>query len=170
MSADVDTLLLDRVFQPLADRGSSATTCFGLARLALATAVALQTMVLVDDLLLFADPFTRALAGAIAVLAFVGADQGRRMISRVERQSRSGLMNIRRITLRGQRWAWLAITGWTVATACMRQDTATAHVGLSSLAWLAAIYFASCTPKPPGLTHQRRRSTAHPLNLSRCLA
>ncbi len=170
MHADIDTALLDRVFQPVADRAASAATCFDLARFALAAAVALQTIVLIDDLLTFGDPVARALAGGITLLAFVGADQGRRLIVRVERQARSGMMNVRRITLRSQRWAWLAICGWTVATTVIRLDATSLHLGLASLAWVATIYFASCTPQPPRLVRHHADPATRQPGLSRCHA
>ena len=156
MQADIDTLLLDRVFQPAADRLSIGTNCFGLARLALLAAVLLQTIVLAADLLIFADPVMRALAGGITLLAFAGADQARGMIARVERQTRTGVMNVRRITLRRQRMAWLAVSLGSGATALARLDGATICAGLASLSWLAVIYFVSCSPAPPRFSVHRR--------------
>ncbi len=149
MSIDVDGFLLDRVFQPAADRLAETASCFTMARLSLLGAVMLQTIVLCGDLVLFADPVMRMLAGGITVLAFFGADRGRVLIARAERASRSGTLNVRRITLRWQRMAWLAIGLWSVATSCTKPDAATLGLAVASLFWLATIYFVSCSPAPP---------------------
>lgn len=148
MRTDIDTLLLDRLFQPLADRLAGLTNCFGLARLSLAAAVLLQFAVLAADLTELGAPSQRLAAAAIALLALFGAEQGWRLIVRTERQARSGGMNLRRITLRWQRLAWLGVTSWSVVGAGGNGLSEAALWG-ACVAWVGLIYFVSCTPTPP---------------------
>lgn len=146
---DVDSLLLDRLFQPASDRFGSDSSCFGLARVCLVAAAGLQFVVLAVDLQNDADLFRRVLAVGITVLALAGAQQARHTIARAERQSRPGAMNIRRITMRWQRAAWLAITLWAAAVAIGQPNGGNLAVVAASMAWLSCIYFLSCSPSPP---------------------
>lgn len=160
MSADIDTLLLDQVFQPVADQLNDWATCFGLARLSLAAAVALQTAVLAFDIQTCSDPAMLGVAVGATLLAYLGADQARALIARVERQSRPGVMNLRRVTLRWQRMAWV-----TVATCCAGSSLSSMELGavcggLASLSWVAAVYFLSCSPKPPAARSFQRCALA----------
>ena len=148
MRSDIDNLLLDRLFQPLTDRAAGWITCFGLARASLTAAVLLQFVVLVIDLSGFEDPLHRVLAVGVTVIALFGAQQTRTLIARAERQTRVGTMNVRRITMRWQRLAWLGVTMWAAATG-LSAGAAGLGVCGASLAWLGLIYFVSCTPAPP---------------------
>lgn len=149
MRMDVDSLLLDRLFQPVADRSADWITCFGLARLSLAAAVLLQFLILAIDLRSFDGPMARVAATCITLLALFGGRQAWSMIARIERQSRAGQMNVRRISLRWQRLAWLAVTAWSVATSASGGGEAGLEICGASLAWLGLTYFVSCTPAPP---------------------
>lgn len=146
---DIDGVLLDRLFQPAADRLSERTSCFGLARLCLAAAVALQFVVLACDLEVEGDMVRRVMAVGITALALAGAQQGQVVIRHAERQARPGLMNVRRITMRWQRNAWLVISAWACTIAVGQVSAANVAVCAASLAWLSCIYFLSCSPSPP---------------------
>ena len=148
MQADIDRFLLDKLFQPVAERAAPWGDCFGLARLALAGAVLLQAAVLALDLMIFAEPVARGLAGGIAALAFYAAGQTRTLIAKTARQSRPGLPNVRRISLRWQRTAWLATSVWSGAAAAVQGDAASICAGLTCLCWLAVLYLVSCSPMP----------------------
>ena len=160
MSDDIDTLLLDRVFQPVADRLNGWTTCFGLARLSLAAAVALQTAVLACDIASDCDPTLLGLATGATLLAYFGADQARGLIARVERQSRPGVMNLRRVTLRWQRMMWLAVAACCAGSSFASMQAGAVCGALASLSWVAAIYFLSCSPKPPAVQSFRQYAFA----------
>lgn len=149
MRNDVDSLLLDRLFQPFVDRAADWITCFGMARISLAFAVLLQFVVLIIDLSSMEDAMTRLVAGSVTVLALFGAKQAWALVERTERQARPGGMNLRRITLRWQRLAWLAVTSWAVATGLSGGDGVGMAICGASLAWVSLIYFVSCTPAPP---------------------
>ncbi len=149
MKFDIDSVLIDRVFQPAADRLAAWASCFGLARVCLVGAALFQFVVLANDLQADDDGLRRALAGGITILALVGADQGRHVIKRAERQSRSGMMNIRRMTMRWQRVAWVVINVWAISMALGQPTGANVAVCLASMAWGSCIYFISCSPSPP---------------------
>jgi hypothetical protein len=156
LTTDVDTLLLDRVFQPVADRLEDWTTCFGLARVSLAAGVALQTAVLAFDIQTYSDPVILILAVGATLLAYLGADQTRALIARVERQSRPGVMNVRRVTLRWQRMAWLTVSACCAGSSFASMELGAVCGSLASLSWVAAVYFLSCSPKPPAARRFRR--------------
>jgi len=151
LALDIDSVLIDRLFQPASDRMAAQTSCFGLARLSLLGAVLLQFVVLANDLQADGDALRRLLAGGITILALVGADRGRYVIARAERQAQPGTMNIRRITMRWQRVAWLVITVWAASVALGQPNRANVAVCFASMAWLSCIYFTSCSPSPPVL-------------------
>ncbi len=155
---DIDSLLLDRVFQPTADRLGADLSCFGLARLCLVSAAVMQFVVLAVDLQNDVDLVRRWLAVGITLLALVGAQQARHVIARAERQSQPGAMNVRRITMRWQRAAWLALMLWATAVALGQPTGANLAVCAASAAWLSCIYFLSCSPSPP---MRRFSRTAH---------
>ncbi len=146
---DVDTWLLERTFQPIADRLEPLLDCFGLARLSLAAAVVLQTAVLACDFSTFSDPLRITIAVGAAVLAYGGADAARAMIGRAARGARRGTMNVYRITLRPQRLAWLLVAPGAVAFLLPEGGLRSAFQIGAALGWVAVVYFASCTPAPP---------------------
>lgn len=156
MSVDVDNLLLDRVFQPAADRAAQWASCFALSRASLALALLLQLAVLALDLSVEGDPLRRYMALGITALALVGGQQAMTGITRAERQARPGAMNVRRITMRWQRLAWLAIALWAATVAAGSRTGANAGVCAACLAWLSCIYFLSCTASPPRVRISRR--------------
>ena len=160
MTTDVDTLLLDRVFQPVADGLNDWTTCFGLARVSLAAGIALQTAVLAFDIQTYSDPAILILAVGATLLAYFGADQARGLIARVERQSRPGVMNVRRITLRWQRMAWLTVAACCAGSSLASLDLGSVCAGLATLSWVAVVYFLSCSPKPPAARRFRHYALA----------
>lgn len=149
MSADIDLWLLDHVFQPCVERLKAWTDCFGLARASLVAAVALQTAVLACDFSSTTDPLMITLAVGVTLLAYAGADGTRAMIARVERQSRPGVMNVRRVTLRMQRLAWLFVALGCSAILLPSPGLKPVCQTVANLCWLAVVYFVSCTPTPP---------------------
>ena len=160
MTTDVDAILLDRVFQPCADRLAAFTTCFGLARGALVLACESQALTLFWDVFRDASGINLVLSGLIAALTLFGAQQAWGLIKRIERQSRLGGMNIRRITLRGQRMTWLGVSAGCSAILCKDPDLRAAFTILACVAWVALIYFVSCTPRPPAMRHSHRLAGA----------
>lgn len=160
MSADIDAMLLDQVFQPAGDRLEGWTTCFGLARLCLGAAVALQTGVLALEIGAGRDPAMLGLTAGLTVLAYFGADHARALIARVERQSRPGAMNLRRVTLRWQRLTWLGAAACCTGSSLASLEGGAICAGLASLAWVASVYFLSCSPTPPASRTFRRYAAA----------
>ncbi len=160
MAIDVDTFLLDRVFQPCADRLASVASCFGLARTALVLACEAQALTLFWDASLNLTPFNLAMCGSVALLACYGGYRAWQLIQRIERQSRSGAMNVRRITLRGQRMTWLGACALCSAMLSPHADIRAAFAILGCIAWVAVVYFLSCTPMPPAERRSFRMSAA----------
>jgi hypothetical protein len=148
--ADADLILLDRVFQPVADRAAGWATCFDLARAALVAVIALHTAVLAWDFVLLTDPALLALVAGGTVFGIREATRLWRQVAGAERRSRPGLMNVQRVTLRQFRVLWLAIVA---AAAALGLYAGLRAVDLCNVAlcaaWLAAAYFASCSPAPP---------------------
>lgn len=160
MSFDFDAVLLDRVFQPWADRLAGWTTCFGIARGALVLACESQGLTLYWDAIRDVSAVNIVVSGMIALLMLFGAWQAWRLITRAERQSRSATMNIRRITLRWQRMMWLGISTCCIATLSPHADIRSAFAILACFAWVALIYFVSCTANPPAFRYTERRAAA----------
>ncbi len=160
MTIDVDAVLIDRVFQPCADHFAAWTSCFGLARGALVIACESQALTLFWDAVRDVSGVNLVLSGLIAVLTLFGAQQAWRLINRAERQSRSGGMNVRRITLRQQRMTWLGVSAACTATLCPHGDIRAAFTVLACIAWVALIYFVSCTPRPPAMRRSSRLAGA----------
>ena len=86
VAVDIDTVLLDRVFQPCVNVAAGMMSCFALARAALAVAVEAQTLVLFWDAIDRASAFSMAFSAFAAVLTLVGAQQAWKTIARAERQ------------------------------------------------------------------------------------
>ncbi len=160
MTVDIDAVLLDRVFQPCADRVAEWTNCFGLARGALVLACEAQALTLFWDAVHDASGVDLALCAMIGALTFYGARQAWNLIKRVERQSRSGGMNVRRVTLRHQRLTWLGVSTCCAAILSIDADIRSAATILACAAWVALIYFVSCTPRPPALRQANRLAGA----------
>lgn len=149
MRTDLDTLLLDHLFQPAADRAAAWISCFGLARLALGMAIGLQLMMVTVELSRIEAQAPRLAGLGITLLALFGAQQAWLLILRTERQARCGTMNLRRITLRWQRLAWLAVTVWSAVTGISAEASTAVGLCGTCLSWLSVIYFVSCTAAPP---------------------
>lgn len=160
MAIDVDAFLLDRVFQPCANQLATVATCFGLARTALVLACESQALTLFWDASREMTPFNITLCGMVALLTLFGGYQAWQLIKRVERQSRSGGMNVRRITLRAQRMSWLGVCALCTATLGPNADIRAVFAIVGCIAWVAVIYFMSCTPMPPAQRHSFRMSAA----------
>ena len=150
MSTDADFLLLDRVFQPVADRMAAWATCFDLARATLIAVIVLHTAVLAWNLTLLTNPLLLALATGGTLAGYGAASQLRGQVARAERRCRPGMMNVQRVTMRPFRVAWL---GFAAVSAALAFVSGLRPVDLCaaalSLAWLATVYFASCSPSQP---------------------
>ena len=165
MSVDADLLLLDRVFQPLVDRAAAWATCFDLARVCLIAVIVLHTAVLAWDLNLLTDPLLLALIAGGTLIGYRAASQQLRQIARAERRCRPGMMNIQRVTLRPFRLTWLGVIVLSAAVALSSERRPVDLCAFAvSISWLAAVYFASCTPSPPPARSFRRG-----LDLQLCL-
>ena len=149
MAVDIDSILLDRVFQPWVNVAARMMSCFALARASLALAVEAQMLTLLWDAIAKATAFSVGFSAFAAVLTLVGAQQAWKMIARAERQARSGTMNFRRMTLRGQRVTWLGVCFGCAAILIPHGDIRAAFQILGCAAWIALVYFISCEPVPP---------------------
>lgn len=149
VALDVDTLLLDRVFQPVVNECADLLSSFALARASLVLALLLDTAALAWTLG-NAVPLISALLAGATLATFVGAQQLRTEIDRAERQSRPGLMNVRRVTMRLLRCSFL-FTGGLGAVVALQPDAtvACACVCIGNLFWLATSHFLSCSAAPP---------------------
>lgn len=160
MTIDLDAILLDHVYQPCADRLAEWTSCFGLARGAMVLACEAQALTLFWDAVRDVSPVNLLFCTLIAALMLFGAKQAWSLIRRAERQSRSGAMNVRRITLRWQRMAWLGVSVCCTAAVGLNFDIRAAFTVLSCMSWVSLIYFVSCTPRPPAMRRFSRLAGA----------
>ena len=157
MAIDLDAVLLDRVFQPLADCVCDRASCFDLSRAALAGVVALQSVVLARQASV--DPGVAAL-GLVAVASLIqywAVGRVLRQIRGAERRARPGTMNVARVTLRPFRMVWLLVAA---GSACLLTGL---HQGASSLCpvaanvlWVVAVYLMSCVASTPSARFGRR--------------
>ena len=156
MAIDLDTVLLDRLFQPAADSVSDRVSCFVLSRVALAGVVALQTVVLARQMGGGPDA-ALGLVTVASLIQFWAVGQVLGQIRRGERQARPGLMNVARITLRPFRMIWLLVAA---GSACLLSGL---HGGVASFCpaaanvlWVAAVYLMSCVARTPSARIARR--------------
>lgn len=156
MSVDPDTLLLDRVFQPAADRAAGWATCFDLARASLLAVLVLQTSVFAWNLVCLDDPLMLMLVTGGTLIGYGAASQMLRQVERAERQSRPGMMNRNRVLLRPFRLLWLAIA---TASAALLVTSALRPMDLCNtavtMAWVTTVYFCSCAASPPRVRQAR---------------
>lgn len=156
MRIDLDTWLLDRVFQPLVDHAADWASNFHLARGALVSGIVLSTVALAWTLTVAIAPVVSVLAIGATLATYVGAQQLRTQITRAERQSRPGLMNIRRVTMRFLRSSLLSATfGSLVLVLLPGADLGCVWVLAGCICWLATSHFISCSPSPPTRTVRR---------------
>ncbi len=157
MATDLDTVLLDRVFQPAADGMSDRVSCFDLARVALAGVVVLQTVVLARQAGAGPDAAALGLVTAASLIQYWAVGQVLGQIRRAERRARPGMMNVARVTLRPFRMVWLLVAA---GSACLLTGL---HGGIASLCpaaanllWVAAVYLMSCVARAPAARVGRR--------------
>lgn len=157
MAIDLDTVLLDRVFQPVADSVCDRASCFDLSRAALAGVVVLQAVVLVRQAAV--DPGAAALGLVVvaSLVQFWAVGRVLRQIRSAERQLRPGMMNVARVTLRPFRMVWLLVAA---GSACLLTGM---HEGAASLCpvaanvlWVVAVYLMSCVASVPSARVGRR--------------
>ena len=160
MAVDPDWILLDRVFQPFVEACAGLTSCFGLARVALVIAVEAQGLTLFWDGVADPSVFGVTLCSAVAVLTIFAARQAWQLIRRAEKQTRSGMMNVRRISLRRQRLTWLGVCAACMALLVPQGDLRSGFALIGCAGWIALIYFVSCTPLPPARQRFRRMAPA----------
>jgi hypothetical protein len=147
---DIDSFLLDRVFQPVVNTAADWIDCFGLARMALISAVAMQTAILAWCLSRIPDPMQVTMVAAGTVAEYVAAQMLRAQISRLSRQARPGMMNIARITYRPLRLVWVgfaAIAGVFWLTSDFRLVDCL-NFGVGAL-WVMTVYLMCCVSRPP---------------------
>ena len=157
MAIDLDTVLLDRVFQPAADRVCDQVSCFGLSRVALAGVAALQAVVLARQMSVGPDAAALGLVGVASLVQFWAVGQVLGQIRRAERRARPGMMNVARVTLRPFRMVWLLVAA---GSACLLTGL---HEGVASLCpaaanvlWVVAVYLMSCVARAPSARVGRR--------------
>ncbi len=147
--ADMDGLLIDRVFQPVADRVAGCASCFDLARLSLNAAIALEAALLAYDLARLPDPAQRTLVVLGTLMAFGAAQAVRLQIARAERQARPGMMNLNRVVLRPFRLLWIGLGLVGLTSLAVSGGTAALLNAAASFGWLGAVYLMCCVPTPP---------------------
>ncbi len=157
MAIDLDTVLLDRVFQPLADRVCDRASCFDLARVALAGVVALQCVVLARQVGTGAGGAALGLVAMASLVQFWAVGRVLRQILGAERRARPGMMNVARVTLRPFRTVWLLVA---MGSACLltglHQGAASLCPVAANLLWVAAVYLMSCVSRAPSAWTGRR--------------
>lgn len=150
MTTDIDSLLLDRVFQPITDRATDVVTCFALARVSLTAALMVQTAALAWILATAHSLLLPMLAVTGCLATYVGAQQMRAQITRAERQVRPGMMNVRRVTMRMMRTAQLTGVFGAAALALLPgADVGCSCMLAANLCWLCSGYFLSCSTSHP---------------------
>lgn len=157
MAIDLDTVLLDRVFQPLADSVCDRANCYDLARAVLAGVVALQTVVLTRQASVGPDAAALGLVAVASLVQYWAVGRVLRQIRGAERRTRPGMMNVARVTLRPFRMIWLLVAA---GSACLLTGL---HGGAASLCpvaanilWVAAVYLMSCVASVPSARAGRR--------------
>ena len=147
--ADLDELLMERVFQPVTDQVAGQVSCFDLARLSLSAAIALEAALLAYDLNHLAAPTQRVLVVAGTLMAFAAAQAVRSQIARAERAARPGMMNLNRVVLRPFRLLWIGLGVVGVASLAVSGGTAAMLNAAATFGWLSAVYLMCCVPAPP---------------------
>ena len=156
MSVDVDTVLLDRVFQRATDAICEWVSCFDLARSALGGVILVQSVILLCDLGAGLPAPRLAIVVVATLIQFGAAGAVRRQIGRVERQARPGLMNVARITLRPFRMVWLLVAaGSACLLSGMNPGPFWAWSAAVNLLWVCTAYFMSCAAKTPSARVRR---------------
>jgi peptidoglycan biosynthesis protein MviN/MurJ (putative lipid II flippase) len=150
MARDVDSFLLDNVFQPAADAVSDWLDCFDLARVSLISALGVQTALLAWCLSRMPDPVQLAMVAAGTMAEYVAAQMLLGQIRRLRRQTRPGMMNIARITYRPLRLVWVAFaaagTLFWLSSEFRIIDFLNLGVGFL---WVLTVYFMCCAARPP---------------------
>ena len=145
-----DAWLLDRCFQPLTDWIGEKPTAFDIGLSLQLGAVVFE---LAADAALFAggmltvmDGLYDGLSAACGIWFYVYIGRQRAMVS-------GGRANPLRILYRPLRLIGLALSAWSLfssATSDVPGAISNGLSALSSLAFLAGLYFISCQPRPPG--------------------
>ncbi len=146
---DVDALLIDKLWQPLADRLGDRLSCFDLARLSLDAAIALEAALLAWDLANIASRTLRTAVVIGTLMAFGAAQALRGQIARAERRARPGMMNLDRVTLRPVRLLWVGLALFCAAGLALSASIAALLNAGATLGWIGAVYLMCCVPMPP---------------------
>ncbi|GBQ70763.1 hypothetical protein AA103196_2587 [Ameyamaea chiangmaiensis NBRC 103196] len=151
-----DEWLLDRVFQPVADRLPERLTAleigmsFQLGALLL-SAVSIGAMVVIGHLG-FGDAMFNVLTWSVGLAFFVG-------INRVRPLVKPGHLNPLRPMLAGMRplsIPFAIYSLWQGVTAPPGFELAMWFNSLANMAYVLGTYLISCTPRPPGYRQARR--------------
>jgi hypothetical protein len=158
-----DAWLLDRCFQPLTDWIGEKPSAFELGLSLQLGAVVFE---LAADLALFAgglltmlDGLYDALSAACGIWFYIYISSQRSLVSR-------GKANPLRVMYRSLRLVGLGLSVWSLfssATSDVSGAISNGLTALSSLAFVAGLYFISCQPRPPGW---RRAVRSRPVEAS----
>jgi hypothetical protein len=145
-----DAWLLDRCFQPMTDWIGEKPSAFDLGlSLQLGAVVfelAADAALFADGLLTVLDGLYDGLSAACGIWFYVYIASQRALVSR-------GKANPLRIMYRSLRLIGLALSLWSLVSSVTSDESGTISNGLtalSSLAFVAGLYFISCQPRPPG--------------------
>lgn len=146
-----DTLLLDHLFQPLADRLVPLASCLRLARLCFALLPAAYGLTALH-MALHGDPAGSVMVGLGTLAVAASLAQTRALIRRTEQRIRPGVFNPLAITFLLPRLGILLIFGGLLAFQLLRPDLSEPewYLGIAAhLLWIGGAYLASCQLRHP---------------------
>lgn len=144
----LDAVIIDRVFQPAADRLAGYISCFDLARF-FADGVMLVVLFTVAITLYSSSGQIDWVTPGLAVFCVLGLGALRYVVGRLERSCKSGLANPARHSLFVARVMALYEVILEIIRLARMQDWFSFLLLGVVLAILCAAYFASCYPNPP---------------------
>ncbi len=157
--AQADGWLLDRAFQPLADRLSDSPSAFDVGLSLQLGAVVLE---LASDAALFAagvlgvtDGLYDGFSAACGLWFYTYVSRQRSLVS-------AGRLNPLRPMFRTLRLLGLAFTAWSVFSSATADADGALSYGLSALsnvAFIVGMYLVSCQKRPPGWRRSVRAPT-----------
>lgn len=152
----LDEFLLDKVFQPVADRYADRMTCFDFAKnCATGAAVAIAARAVLG----YFDGVLSGFTVAFGFFAIMAAFWLRKLAADADRTQKEGLLNPMRITLLPAR-VFTVIVGIPMAILFMIVDGTLpdAFFLMEMSLWTATYYFISCQKNPPAPVHAPREA------------
>lgn len=152
----LDEFLLDKVFQPVADRYADRMNCFDFARTcAMGVAVFIAARVVPGY-------FSGVLNGMSLVFGFIAmmvAFWLRKLAGDFDRTQKEGLLNPMRISLLPAR-LFSVIVGVPVAILFVVVDSGISDVFflMEMILWMTTYYFISCRKNPPARVYAPREA------------